>query len=81
VLRIATSGGARVLGLDDALGRIAVGYRADIIWIDGEPDRDLGAIERVRAVVLDGVEQRLGEPGLGATLSLTLRLLWTKLWW
>jgi imidazolonepropionase-like amidohydrolase len=80
VLRASTSGSARVLGLDSAIGKLAVGYRADLIHVDGEPDVDVAAVERVTAVVLDGVEQDLTPPGFWASASLLLRIVWTKIW-
>ncbi len=42
----------------------AIGYRADLIGIAGEPDNDLSAIVNVRWLMIDGVLQdgRLGPP-------------------
>jgi imidazolonepropionase-like amidohydrolase len=54
VLRSATSVNARVLRLDSAVGRIAIGLRADLIGVEGDPSRDIGALRRVRLVVKDG---------------------------
>ena len=36
-LGAATVGGGAVLGLDDEVGRLAVGYRADVVLVD-DPD-------------------------------------------
>jgi len=53
VLKLATSGAAELLGLDDR-GVIAEGKRADLVVVEGNPTRDLGALERVRYVVKAG---------------------------
>jgi imidazolonepropionase-like amidohydrolase len=47
VLRLATIGAAKVLGVDADMGRIAPGYRAELILIDGDPLADLAALRRV----------------------------------
>ena len=54
VLRAATLGGARFLGRDAELGTIAVGKRASLYLVDGDPLTDIGAIRRGRLVVKDG---------------------------
>ena len=36
------------------MGTIEAGKRADLIAIDGDPLRDIGAMERVRLVMKDG---------------------------
>ena len=53
VLRLATSTSARLLRLPDR-GTIAPGQRADLLVVEGDPTHDLGALERVRAVVAGG---------------------------
>jgi hypothetical protein len=45
---------ARMVGQDKRLGSIAVGKDADMILVDGDPSRDLGALRRVNTVVMDG---------------------------
>ncbi len=50
VLRLATSTSARLLRLPDR-GTIAVGQRADLLVVEGDPTCDLEALGRVRAVV------------------------------
>jgi imidazolonepropionase-like amidohydrolase len=54
VLMTITSVAAKICGLAHRKGRIAVGYDADILAIEGDPARDPGAIHRVRAVYRTG---------------------------
>ena len=58
VLRGATSTGAVVCGLGDRKGRIAEGYDADVLAIDGDPLTDPSALHAIRAVFLRGVRVR-----------------------
>ena len=50
----ATLGGARFLGLDSELGTIAVGKRADLYLVDGDPLVDIRNIRKGRLVVKGG---------------------------
>src|SRR5438132_1261956 len=50
----ATSLSAESLGLGDKIGSIAPGYEADLIALDGDPLRDITALERVAFVVKGG---------------------------
>jgi imidazolonepropionase-like amidohydrolase len=50
----ATSLAARSLGLEEKIGAIAPGLRADLIAVEGDPARDIRALERVRFVMKDG---------------------------
>jgi imidazolonepropionase-like amidohydrolase len=54
VLLAATRHGAEAAGRGADLGRIAAGYRADLLVVDGDPLAGLAALRRVRIVVLDG---------------------------
>jgi cytosine/adenosine deaminase-related metal-dependent hydrolase len=53
-LRAATIGPAEFLGLSESAGSIAVGKRADLLLLDGNPLADITQTQRIRAVVLDG---------------------------
>lgn len=63
ILRTMTSGAAQACGLGHRKGRIAPGYDADILAIDGNPLEDLAAIRRLRAVYLGGRAIHPGAPG------------------
>jgi imidazolonepropionase-like amidohydrolase len=54
VLQHATLGAARVLGLDQELGRVAPGFSADLVLVDGDPTRDISALRRIAMVVKEG---------------------------
>jgi imidazolonepropionase-like amidohydrolase len=53
VLRAATSGNARIFHLPDR-GQIRPGLLADLVAVDGDPTRDLSAVEHVRLVMKGG---------------------------
>ncbi len=54
----ATSAGAAALGLGDRLGTIAAGYDADLMAVEGDPSKDIGATKRVVFVMRGGVRYR-----------------------
>ena len=53
-LRTVTSVAARVVGLGASKGRLAAGYDADVLVVDGDPFADPAAIHRIRAVYARG---------------------------
>jgi imidazolonepropionase-like amidohydrolase len=63
-LAAATSNGAALLGMSKDLGAVAAGRYADIVAVDGDPLRDIGAvINGVRWVMKGGavvVDRRAG---------------------
>jgi imidazolonepropionase-like amidohydrolase len=50
----ATSLGAEAMGLGKTLGRIAPGFDADLIAVDGDPSTDITALRRVVFVMKAG---------------------------
>lgn len=54
VLAAATRNAADALGIGDELGRIAPGYRADLLVLDANPLADIGHTRAIHAVVLAG---------------------------
>jgi imidazolonepropionase-like amidohydrolase len=57
VIRAATIGPARFLAQSHApdWGNVAVGQRADLLLVEGDPTRDVAALSAIREVLLDGV--------------------------
>ncbi|MDB5691861.1 MAG: amidohydrolase family protein [Alphaproteobacteria bacterium] len=53
-LASATTGAAKLLGLDNLVGRIAPGYSADLIAVSGDPLRDVRLLEHVDYVMVRG---------------------------
>ena len=53
-LRAATTVAARLLGLEDEIGTLEVGKRADIVAVPGDPLEQIAVMERVLFVMKDG---------------------------
>lgn len=54
VIISATSLAAEAIGMEDTVGTLKPGMAADLIYLDGDPLTDPGALSRVEAVVLGG---------------------------
>jgi imidazolonepropionase-like amidohydrolase len=54
VIAMATTEAAAALGLGAVTGRLAPGYEADLIVVDGDPLADIAALVRLRRVVARG---------------------------
>jgi len=50
----ATTGAARLLGMENEIGRIAPGFSADLIAVPGDPFADVRALERVDFAMVRG---------------------------
>ncbi|MEA3047066.1 MAG: hypothetical protein QOJ53_1398 [Sphingomonadales bacterium] len=53
-LASATTGAARLLGLENEIGRIAPGFSADLIAVEGDPLADVRALQHVGFVMVRG---------------------------
>ena len=57
-LRAATSGNAKIVHLESSVGRIAPGMLADLVAVEGDPTREIGALRRVKMVMKGGERVR-----------------------
>jgi len=55
VLRSATSVNARVFHLDDEIGMIKEGMKADLVVVSGDPSQTISALRKIQWVMKDGV--------------------------
>ena len=53
-IRAATTAAARLLGIEDEVGSVVVGKRADLLLVDGDPLRDLTRLGSPRLVIQAG---------------------------
>jgi imidazolonepropionase-like amidohydrolase len=58
VLRSATSVTAKVLNMEQMIGRVARDLRADLVAVSGNPLTDIRALEQVKFVMKDGIIYR-----------------------
>jgi imidazolonepropionase-like amidohydrolase len=71
----ATSLNAEALGMGDRIGRVAAGFEADLIAVEGDPLADITALQRVAFVMKGGRVYRNGREGgrlLDARLGRTI---------
>ena len=54
VITMATTEAAAALGLGSVTGRLAPGFDADLIVVDGDPEADIAALGRLRRVIARG---------------------------
>jgi imidazolonepropionase-like amidohydrolase len=68
-LQTATIVPARMTGMDDRAGSVAVGKTADLILVEGDVSKDIGKLRHVETVFLDGYRLDAGELRKASGLS------------
>ena len=58
VLAMATTEAAAALGVDTITGRLAPGYDADLIVVDGDPRTDITVLGKLRRIIARGRDYR-----------------------
>jgi imidazolonepropionase-like amidohydrolase len=58
VIAMATTEAAAALGVDAITGRLAPGYEADLIVVDGDPLTDIAAVGQLRRIIARGRDYR-----------------------
>ena len=66
-LLTATVNPGRFLGRRDLAGRVAIRQRADLVLLDANPLEDIGATQRIHAVIANG--RSYDRPALDAMLA------------
>ncbi|HZX97451.1 MAG TPA: amidohydrolase family protein, partial [Myxococcales bacterium] len=61
VVRLATLGAARIMGMEKDLGTIRPGKLADVVLIDGDPSQRISDVRKTALTVKDGVIYRPAE--------------------
>jgi imidazolonepropionase-like amidohydrolase len=55
VLKSVTSINAKVFHIDDLVGKIAAGLKADLIVVEGDPLKDISVLKKITFVMKDGI--------------------------
>ncbi|MEV4483241.1 amidohydrolase family protein [Micromonospora coxensis] len=71
VVELATVASAAAIGLGAVTGRLATGYSADLLVVEGDPLVDLSALSRTRLVVARGRTYPAGDVTRPATMTST----------